>query len=297
MTVLTNTPTITSVTFKGLDKVVLPFRSHLFDGVSEVDQKNVVVGDDDRYIVKSVTGLEPPIRNVAIARTASGGNYQGSTFVDRELVVLIGLYPNFDKDETYNSLRENLYTMIYTGYDPKVDVQLNAGPFPLFHEFGYITHFEASIFDANPAVQLTFTMLNPTFKSFYLASYNPGELSETRPNLFNYGTAETGFQFAVQFTDDMNGWYIKQAENQSIGMVFDKMFHDGDILTVSTVTGRKYVHWQKHHGKVKNELSILTGGSEWIQLHPGNNHFVVPGKAAKWDWKGKLTFLPQFAGV
>jgi tail protein len=297
VTVLLSTPVFTSVTFKGLDSLILPWRAHILEGLDDSSFNKALADNEDKYYVKTVTGLEPPEREVAIARTASGGKFQGVTSVDREVVVLIGLNPDWEAGETPKILRDNLYTMLFTGYDPRVDIQLNAGPFPVAHEFAYVTKFEAAIFDANPAVQITFTCLNPTFRAFSKASYAPGDLSEKAPDVYNYGTAETGFQFAVKFSGTMNGWYIKQAGNQSVGMVFDMTFHDGDLLSVSTIPGQKYVHWRKHRGKVQNKLSILTGGSEWIQLHPGHNHFVVPKKTSAWDWNGKLTFLPQFAGA
>lgn len=300
MTVLTSVPPITAVLFKGLDNLVLPFTSHVIDpGVLDTGTQYAKgeADNDDKYFVKSVTGLEPPPRNVAIASTAGGGKFQGVTSEDREVVVLVGLNPDWDKGETPGLLRANLETMLYTGYDPRVDIQLYSGIFPICHEYGYVSNFEASIFDANPAVQITFTMLNPTFRAFTPLSYPSGSLSETNPDIYNTGSAETGFQFGVKFTDNMNGWSIKQTENQSVGMTFDHAFVNGDILTVSTIPGQKYVHLKKHRGKVKNMLSILTTDSEWIQLHPGHNHFVVPKKLAKWDWKGPLSFTARYAGI
>lgn len=297
MTVLTSAPKITSVIIKGLDGLVLPFTSHVIEGLDDSSFERANADNDDKYYVKNISGLEPPDRNVAIAATAAGGKFQGVTIEDREVVVLIGLNPDEEKGETVKLLRDNLYTMLYTGYDPKVDIQLIAGIFPVYHEFAYVSKFEAAIFDANPVVQITFTCLNPTFRAYSAITYNPSELSQTAPNVYNMGTAETGFQFAVKFTDDMNGWYIKQADRQSIGMIFDMQFHDGDVLSVSTIPGQKYIHWNKHRGKVHNKLGILTTSSEWIQLHPGSNRFVVPKKLSKWDWKGQLTFTPHYAGI
>ncbi len=296
MTVLEAIPQFTSVTMKGLDKVVLPWRNIFFDGDNSA-ALHLLADDSDKYVVKSITGLDPPDRTPAIARTASGGSFQGIQTEDREVVVLVALQPDWDAGETPKLLRDNLYTMLYTGYDPKVDFILNAGFFPLCHEYGYVTKFEAAIFDANPAVQITFSMLNPTFRAFNPTTYDPADLSETAPDIYNYATAETGFQFGVKFTGTRNGWFIKTAESQSIGMIFDYTFHDGDILTVSTIPGKKYVHLKPHRKKVKNMLKILTSDSEWIQLHPGHNHFLVPKKVSIWDWSGKLTFTPQFAGV
>lgn len=300
--VLSSTQKITSVILKGLNNVTLPFTSHILDPglTGNADDAFGQLGradNNDKYYIKSITGLEPPDRNIAIAKTASGGKFMSATNEDREVVALIGLNPDWDAGETPKLLRDNLYTMIYTGYDPKVDIQLVAGIFPIYHEFAYVSKFEASIFDANPAVQITFTCLNPTFRAFQDVSYNPGVISETNPDIYNFGTAETGFKFGVKFTGTKNGWFIKQTENQKIGMTFDYTFHDGDVLTVNTIPGQKYVHLKPHRKKVRSMLDILTPDSEWIQLHPGHNHFVVPKKLSIWQWNGKLTFRPHSAGV
>lgn len=299
MTILETTPRITSVVFKGLDNLTLPFASHVFQA-SDLDLDlpgRLMANNDQKYFVKSVTGLEPPDRNIAIARTSSGGKFQGVTTEDREVVVLLGLNPDWDAGETPALLRQNLYTMLEPGYDPRVDIQLWAGDTAQFHEFAYVDKFEASIWDANPACQMTFVTLNETFRAMKRKTYNPGNLSEKHPSIYNPGTAQTGFQFAVRFDGTMNGWSIKQAGNQKIGMKFDMTFHGGDVLAVSTIPGQKYVHWSKHRGKVQNVLGILTSDSEWLQLHPGQNHFVVPKKAFLWDWKGQLSFTPKYWGI
>lgn len=299
MTVIDPTPQVTGVQITGLDTVKLPVISHFFDSEldSDPEWQSIFVDDKDKYIVKAMDGLGPPDQNVIISRTKSGGKYQDKTSVDREIVVLLVLNPDLDKGETPKILRDNLYTMIDTGYDPKVRFTLMAGKFPISFLDAYVTKVEPPLFEKDTLVQITFTCLNPTFAAQQPFSYGAGSLDQNRPNVYNYGTAATGFQFAVKFTDDMSRWFLKTAENQKIGMVFDKDFHTGDILSVSTIPGRKYVHWQKHRGKVKNEMSILSNNSEWITLHPGNNHFVVPKKDSKWDWHGKLTFTAQYWGV
>lgn len=297
MTILLDAPNITGVLFEGLNNLNLPFTSHIFEADDDTHQPGRI-NDDAKYWVKNVTGLEPPGRSVAIARTASGGRFQGVTVEDREVVVLIGLQPDWDAGETPKLLRDNLYTMINTGYDPKVLITLIAdGGVKLASVPAYVTQFEAALFSKDPAVQITFTCLNPTFKARAVTKYPKSALSEKAPDIYNFGTAETGFQFAVKFTDTKNGWFIKQAENQNIGMEFDMVFHENDVLSVSTIPGQRYVHWQKRRGRVQNMISILKYSSEWIQLHPGHNHFVVPKKTTTWDWKGDLSFTARYWGA
>lgn len=302
--VLGSIPKITSVVIRGLNDVVLPFTPHVlgdtdaFDTTPGLDKFHAT--DEHKYFIKSIDGLQPPPRNVAIAATAGGGKFQGITSEEREIVVLIGLNPDWDAGETPSLLRQNLETLLYTGYDPRADIICMAGVFPLFHEYGYVSNFEAAIFDANPVVQVTFTMLNPNFKGMFQTFYSAADLSETNPDVYNNATAETGFQFGVIFTGTMAEWSIKQSERQAIGMTFKKPsgnFVAGDKLFISTVPGQKFIHFQHYKGKVKNALGYLTGDSEWIQLHPGHNHFVVPKKVGRWDWKGPLTFWPRYSGI
>lgn len=277
MSVLLNTPVITSVRLRGLDLVNLPFTPYSTDS--------------DPYVVKSIEGLDPPNQTVAIAKTGSGGKFQGVESEDRQIVALVMLHGDV------KSLRNNLYTMLRTGYDPKVWIDLMAGGTLFATVEAYCSGFEAALFTKDSAVQLTFDMLQDKFRSPTPTSYPADSLSEVNPNIYNPGTADTGFQFAVKFTDDMARWYLRVAEDASIGMVFDKDFNQGDILAVSTIPGQRYVHWNKKQGAVQNKMGILRADSEWITLHPGHNRFLVPPGTTKWQWKGPLTFTPQYWGV
>lgn len=276
MTVLLDTPVITHILFQGLEDLLLPVSPDV---------------DGAPYMIKQIDGLGPPDQSVAIAKTASGGKFQGIESEEREIVVLMELHGDVKK------LRNNLYTMLRTGYDPRVKISLCNGSAPQFKQWAYVTKFEDALYVEQPLVQITFELLNPTFSALSQTSYAASQLSELHPTIYNGGTAATGFQFAVKFTDDMEHWYLRVAGDQSIGMTFDKSFNAGDVLSVSTIPGQRYIHWNKKQGTVQNKMGILRDDSEWISLHPGYNHFVVPPNTGKWNWKGPLTFTPQFWGV
>lgn len=280
MTVLRTVPQITSLLVRGLGDVSLPFAGE-------------VGSDMGLYVIKQIDGLDPPDQTLAIAKTASGGKYQGKESAAREIVALISLSPGEDP----KTLRNNLHTMLNTGYNPKVTIFLMAGLAVVGTVDAYVTRFQSAMFVKDPVVQITFEMLNDKFKAPAARSYPASVLSETYPDIYNDGTAESGFQFAVKFTDDMAHWYLRVAEDDSIGMTFDKAFNTGDILTVSTIPGQRYVHWNKAGGTVQNKMGILRDDSEWIAIHPGHNHFKVPPGTTKWQWHGPLTFTPQFWGV
>ena len=272
------TPTITSVVLKGLQTLTLPLTS--------------VARHTDKYILKGMDGLDAPAQSIAIARTGRGGKYQGSESESRELVALIALNGSDPK-----TLRNNLYTMIDTGYNPRVKIMLYAGSVYVSYVWAYVTNFEAALYVKDPVVQITFECANPTFRAPKVTQYLSSELNEKNPNIYNPGTAATGFQFGVRFNDDMDRWYIRQSEHSQFAMTFEKEFHAGDVLEVSTISGKRYVHWKKHKGKVQNKLGLLRKDSEWIGLYPGNNHFSVSKETDKWQWKGKLSFTAEYWGV
>lgn len=248
--------------------------------------------DTDAYIIKQIDGLDPPDQTVAIAKTASGGRYQGIESSPREIVALIELQGDNPK-----LLRNNLYTMLRTGYDPKVGVGLYSGGVLHSSVDAYCTRFEAALWVDDPIVQITLECLNPTFMAPAPVKYLSAQLSETHPAVYNSGTADAGFQFAIKFTDNMQHWFLRVAEDNSIGMTFDKAFEAGDRMDVSTVPGNRYILWKTQGGTVKSKMGILRDDSEWIQLRPGNNHFVVPAGTDKWQWQGPLSFTPRYWGV
>lgn len=278
MNVLLSTPQITSVRLRGLDTYNFPFTY----GVS----------DSDSYLVKQIDGIDAPDQDVAIAKTASGGKFQGVQSADRDITIQAFL----NKADVKVS-RNNLYTMLRTGHDPKVWVDLMEGTTLFAMVEAYCTKFDAALFVKEPFVQFTLRTLHPTFRTLFPVSYPGSSLSEHHPNIYNQGTADAGFQFAVKFTAAMSRWYIKTAEDNSIGMTFDKNFNSGDLLEVSTIPGNRYIHWKKAGGAVKNMMGILREDSEWLMLHPGHNVFTLPSQTSSWQWKGPLTFTPQYWGV
>jgi hypothetical protein len=97
MRALPVSPEVTEVRFVGLDDLVLPFYSYLFDDA-----------DDEKYYVKSITGLEPPDRDIAIAATTAGGQFQGATTLDREVVAIHSRDSILKNTPGQNSVKDTL---------------------------------------------------------------------------------------------------------------------------------------------------------------------------------------------
>lgn len=249
----------------------------------------------DHYILKSVDGLGPPDITNAIAQLDSGGRYGGRQAAPKQLIFTIGLNPRWDNGQTALELREEIYKLLSTGYNPSVPIRLLNGDTPVAKTTGYVAHIDPDLFSKDPQIVLTMDTLDAYLHDVNPTHYGHNDIGGFRPVVVNPGTAEVGFQFAVKFTAARNKWFIKVREHQNIGMEFDFDFSIGDVLAVSTIPGSKYVHWNKHRGKVTNKMGILTNSSEWLTLHPDVNHFVVPKTG--WVWKGPLQFTARWWGA
>lgn len=265
-------------------------------GLTDIDLRTFTAEPTDRFIMKAADGLSPSQITNAIAITSSGGVYGGRQADYLAPSFIIGLNPDLmDTTTTAKELRDELYALLSTGYDPFVTIQLLDNEVLQAQVRAYVKTIEPVIFAKDVLVQLTFDTLNNVWKAPAVQKVTPTLISSTRFAVENIGTAESGFQMAVKFTADMPKWFIKTVEDQSIGMIFKMDFATNDVLSFSTIPGSKYIHWNKRHGKVHNEMGILTPSSEWLSLHPGLNHFIVP--SANWVFKGPVIYTPQYWGI
>lgn len=146
----------------------------------------------DPFIVKSVDGLGPPEVIVSIVN----GKYQGQTPQDKELVIRIGLNPDYSSGATPSGLRNQLYKYI-TPNEVPTKFEIMSGETTLVEIYGYMKKLEIVPFNKEPEVQFSFDCLG----SYLLA---PTETEYTFPadsaSIFvpNPG-ADTGFEIEMEF--------------------------------------------------------------------------------------------------
>ena len=173
----------------------MKFTSIRLEGLNDIDLYLSNADPSDPYILKSAEGLGPPEIDISIAATRHmDGYYKGRNAQYREIVLTIGLNPNYRDNITVSDLRSRLYGLLSAGSSDSIDVVIIDDDKRLMRTTGYIKKMEIVPFSANPEVQLTIPCVTACFQAqndvYVDISSDLGW-----QDVDNIGTAETGIVF------------------------------------------------------------------------------------------------------
>jgi hypothetical protein len=275
----------------------MKFQKLRLNGLSTITFPITAALPSDRYILKNADGLGPPPVDVTIADAlTSGGVYQGRRPQSREVVLTVGLNPNYSSGQTASDLRAELYGLLTPGSADIVHIELldgsNAsdGTDVLAMTDGYVSKLEIRPFSQTPEVQITIPCLQPYLEAPTILYVEPGG-SKLAPELVNSGTAPTGFHMEIVFTSSVNSWALLDANGRK--MAFDYNFGTADKLVFDTRPGKRGV-WLVKDGVTTNIIYALSTDSKWFMLYGGINAFTASSSA--YDW-GDVYFQAQYWGV
>jgi len=230
----------------------------------------------DGLVLEDVDGLDPVDASISSSDSAQqdGANFQAARRIPRNLLIKIGLEPQAS-NQTVRGLRRQLYSF----FMPKKSVSLR------FYDLdglvvdisGWIESFDAKLFVKEPHVNISVMCLKPD-----LLEITPVELSEettddtTEIPIVYTGTVDTGFTFTMNVDRTLTELTIYhrgpddviQSMEVAIPMV------SGDVLSISTVKGNKYVTLN-HLGTLSHVAYAVSPQSTWHQLSEGDNYIRV----------------------
>ena len=250
-------------------------------GANNVDLPLEGVGPITPYVLKAADGLGPPEVDVSIVPTLQrGGYYQGRRPQLRQVILRVGLQPEWNIGQTPQDLRTALYSLLTTKYDQLVKLQVMLTNSVLAQTEGHISKMEVAAFSKDPEVQITLDC-----KDAYLYAPSGSAMSITLNkaggysyfNIENIGTAPSGFRAGFTFPTAFTGPFIL-SENGTGGRSFrvDRDFGAGDMIILDTRSGQRGV-WRVPTGtsNQNNILSKLHQSSEWLELFAGTNPFAI----------------------
>jgi hypothetical protein len=275
-------------------------------GPTNVDFPIVGASASGPYVLKGADGLGP----VEVTVLANGKKVPAT----REMVLLIGLQPDWNTGQTPEELRMELYGLLTPRYGSLINLQFMDGSTVKAYAEGQIKKMEVAFFDKDPVVQITFGCLGAT-KSYFLA---PTEVQE-EPTLTssedfrsfevdNDGTAPSGFWMEFEFTEAIvepgspppgNVWGVRiydvnRGDSDEI-MLIRHEFAVGDRLRVDTRAGSRNVWHIPDSGPMVSIIEDLDVDSTWLQLHSGVNEI---GVTAEFDWvEDGFRHTPAYWGI
>ncbi len=259
-------------------------------GLFTVDFPIVVALPSDPYILKGADGLGPPVVDVSIATsTVQGGTYQGRRPQNREIVLRVGLNPNYKLGQTAAGLRDTLYGMLTPAAADALPVKLMKDDIVVAETTGYVSNIVIVPFSKEPEVQITIPCIEPYFSSPNLVTLVP--TSKTGFVIPNNGTAPTGFEMEITFLPSGINWTLNGLGSEK--MTFDYIFQNGDKLKFNTNPGQRFIQVTRNNVPI-NIIHTLTPDSVWLMLRGGNNAFTIFNPVFNW---GFVSYKPKYWGL
>lgn len=280
----------------------MKFTKLRLNGASSVELPLEGVGPLSPYVLKAADGLGPPQLDVAMGRPLSGkGYFQSRRPQLREIVLRIGLQPEWNIGQTPQELRTELYGLLTPKFGYLLGIEIIDGNTTIAVSGGHVRNFEIAPFSKDPEVQITIAcdqsyLMGPNFLSQAPSRAVSGNTSSFTVN--NPGTAPTGFTASFQFKAAQSGVIRLSDEavnGESIGVSQNVAIDD--VIIFSTTPGDRGI-WFKPAAS-STATSILGGieqDSEWIQLHNGDNVLRLNHPNFVW-FAGGVTFKPAYWGV
>jgi hypothetical protein len=260
-------------------------------GLYTIDLPIVNAHPSDMYILKNADGLGPPEVDVSIVDALnSGGYYQGRRTNLREIVLHIGLNPDYITNQSVADLRNSLYGTLTPGLADNVRVDIMLEDTSLVYTSGYVKKMEIAPFSQTPEVQVTISCVDKYWKTnnfLYLI-----DLNKVTPTINNVGTAPSGFHMEVIMTAAQTWWTISNDGGKSRFRV-DYNFQVGDKLIFDTRPGFREVKLERTT-VVSNIIYALSADSTWYLLHGGENIFNTTFQTFEW---GSVFYHPQYWGI
>lgn len=273
-------------------------------GATSVDLPILGADPSGPFVLKSAEGLGPVDVTVRMGRTVlEKALYQGKSPGLRQIIVLVGLQPNWDVGQTAEELRGVLYGLLTPRYGQMVRAEIvHNGVVQAFAQ-GQVSKLEPALFTKDPAVLITMEcdygyLLGPQTVQQTPVQRTVGGIRAF--DVENDGDAPTGFKMGVILRANVGNSLMLSDENP-LGqkLQIDGInWVSGDRFVVDTRPGSRGVWRGPGGGALVSALNNMNAAvSEWIHLYGGDNTLLLNTTAFDWDPTFNFSHQPAYWGV
>lgn len=254
-----------------------------------------------KFFLKDISGLEPPPVDVSVFPTVNAtGIYEGSRPQTREIVIKIGLRPNWRIGETPDDLRALLYSLYPNGNgDPSYLKLRTTSPANTVAQAAvYPKNITPVYMTKDPEVQLVLACLDSYLQdnSATMLTEHPGthillDVPETE-------TAPVGFRMGVQFTADVSNFKLTSNSDPTKFILVNRAFNSTDKLIIDTRQGLKKIERTQDSivPIVRNNLGFLSDDSTWLWIEKGSTGFYTNTLFFNW-LPSECYYVKRYWGV
>lgn len=259
--------------------------------------------NDDPVQVRSIDGLGPVKAEVSSTGFATGRGelFQGSSIGKRNIVMNLGLNPDWAEGQSMSILRQQLYR--YFLPEAWTKLRFFSDHLPVVDIEGIVESFEPNMFSQDPEVQVSVLCHKPDFIEADAIIYDGIVDDGTAELEFEYtGTVPTGFELRVDRTVANPSYSgdltitVKAPESPQILEMEDITVDTLKYFKMSSVRNAKRVqNIALADGAATNLLSKMTPESVWPELNPGINVISVGALETGQAWT--LAYFNRFGGL
>lgn len=264
---------------------------------------------DDPVQIRNIEGLGPvksEVSSTAFA-TGRGSLYQGSSTGTRNIVLTLGLNPNWI-DQTIMSLRQLLYK--YFMPETWTKLRFITDELPIVYINGVVESFEPNHFSQDPEIQISILCPKPDFIDVDTTLIHGVSLEiltnldlPTDPVIVDYsGTVSTGFELHVHASDAVPTFSGEVViTNQNGSQYQDLRLHGATInaalyLKVNTTKTTREIHYVVvANDEEINVLGQMEKDATWPEFTPGPNQLKVMSEVSGLEWT--LGYFNRFGGL
>lgn len=253
------------------------------------------------YNIKSILGLDADAIIPKHYGPFGSSKFYNLSLMNREVVLKIGLNPNFSLSKSYSDLRADLYRMISSSRTGNISLYFKNGDEIVAAISGFVSKFEAPLFEKVQEVQITITCSEPMLKSLTAFVQEAGSFASDILTVDDtQSTAPHGFTAAINITANIPSLSISDPDDDS--WIFAIVppggtLLSGDIINFSSVYNDKYLYIIRH-GTFTTYLQLadsIAYGSVWPIIFPGENTLILTSSpSVKWI---SLSHYPTYWGV
>lgn len=225
------------------------------------------------FLVKDISGLDPVGASLVSTTVANldGAQFQSSRRETRNVVLTLGLEPDYTVHDDVGSLRRTLYN--YAMPEAEVTLTFDMDGAPYASTKVRVESLETSLFTASPEVQISFIGYDPDFMG--VGRLETGILYGETTIRYN-GTVPTGIQCIYRAKNLTDPW-IEVVGPSGIPrrLLIQGVFNE--TFNISTQVGEKYVNKFLALPGQESLLYAVPRNTLWPVLEPGDNLLSFKG--------------------
>lgn len=252
------------------------------------------------YIAKEISGLDADEILPKFYGVDLGSRKQYDLLLGkRDIVIKIGLNPDYSLGQTYPGLRDDLYKVISSSRTGLIEIQFKNGATVKAAISGFVTKFETLTFTKTPEIQMTVSCNDSMLRAVEGINVDIEDLDADEFVVTDTeSTAPHGFSFGVIFTDTVDTFTVQDVEPANwmfeVGLTGSPLeeFVDGDELHFSSEANSRYLYIVRDL-EITHLIDRIFPTSVWPILFPGTNNFKFSG-SLNLDY---ITYFPTYWGV